>query len=155
LKIASIDSRSAVALSLLREAATEIRPMYGEPPGPPWPDNAPLGPRDCYVAAFIGEKAVGCGAVREIDAAISEVHRMYVLRAHRRQGVARAILSHLHAEAVRLGYIRLRLETGVLQVPAMRLYESYGFTRCEPFGQYASDPTSVWYELEVGKSTPL
>jgi len=149
--IADIDPRSAMALALLREAAAEIRPMYGEAAGPPWPDNPPLGARDVYVAAFIGETAVGCGAIRELDPSTCEVHRMYVLRSHRRQGAARAILSHLRAEAARLGYVRLRLETGARQLPATRFYESYGFKRIEPFGKYARDPTSVCYELKISE----
>jgi putative acetyltransferase len=125
--------------------------MYGDVVGPPWPKNAPLGPRDVYVGAFIDEAAVGCGAVRELDRSTCEVHRMYVLLSQRRQGVARAILSHLHAEARRLGYERLRLETGNRQTPAMRLYEAYGFVRIQPFGKYVQDPTSVCYELRVDK----
>jgi putative acetyltransferase len=149
MKIAPIDSESAIALSLLREAAMEVRPMYGESVGPPWPKNAPLGPRDVYVGAFIGETAVGCGAIRELDGSTCEVHRMYVLGSHRRQGVARAILAHIHAEARRLGYARLLLETGNRQTSAMRLYEGYGFERIQPFGQYAHDSTSVCYELLV------
>lgn len=134
--IADIDPRGGIALSLLRQAAIDVRPLYGETPGPPWPKNVPLGPRDAYVAAFCGEVAVGCGALRELDAVTCEVQRMYVLRSHRRQGLAWAILSHLHAEARRLGYERLRLETGSRQGPAIRLYERYGFSQIEPFGRY-------------------
>jgi len=129
MRIADIDPQSDTALALLREAALEVRPLYGEVPGPPWPTNAPLGPRDVYVAAFVGEAAIACGAIRELDSSTCEVHRMHVLQSHRRQGVARAILSHLHTEAKRLGYEGLRLETANRQTAAMRLYESYGFVR--------------------------
>jgi putative acetyltransferase len=149
MRIADIDPRSDVALSLLRDAAMEVRPLYGEAAGPPWPQNSPLGPRDAYVAAFDGEVAVACGAIRELDAVTCEVHRMYVLRSHRRQGLAWAVLSHLHAEARRLGYKRIRLETGNRQTSAINLYEHYGFSRMEPFGKYVQDPTSVCYELRV------
>jgi putative acetyltransferase len=148
-RIVDIDPRSDIALSLLREAAIDVRPLYGEAPGPPWPQNFPLGPRDAYVAAFDGDLSVGCGAIREFDAVTCEIHRMYVLRSHRRQGLAWAILSHLHAEARRLGYECLRLETGNRQGPAISLYERYGFSRIEPFGRYVQDPTSVCYELCV------
>jgi GNAT superfamily N-acetyltransferase len=98
------------ALALLRNAAIEIRPLYGEAPGSLWPTNPTLGPRDLYVAAFMNETAMGCGAIRELDAVMCKLHRMYVLLSHRRQGLARAILSHLHGEARRLGYLRMRLE---------------------------------------------
>jgi hypothetical protein len=54
MRIVDIDPRSDIALSLLREAAIDVRPLYGEAPGPPWPQNLPMGPRDAYVAAFNG-----------------------------------------------------------------------------------------------------
>jgi GNAT superfamily N-acetyltransferase len=155
MRIANIDPQSDDALSLLREAAIDVRPLYGAVAGPPWPKNQPLGRRDVYVAGFEGAVAVACGAIREIDTATCEVHRMYVLRRYRRRGFGRAILSFLHAEAKRLGYNRMRLETGNRQAPAMRLYESYGFSRIEPFGEHISDPASVCYELPVqGRAAP-
>src|SRR3954471_10001237 len=103
MRIAGIDPQSDTAVALLREAAIDVRPLYGEAPGPPWPSNVPLGARDVYVAAFVGDTAVGCGAIRELNANTCEVHRMYVSHSYRRKGAARAILSHLHAEATRLG----------------------------------------------------
>jgi putative acetyltransferase len=151
MRIANIDPQSDIALSLLREAVTDVRPLYGEAPGPPWPRNLPLSARDVYVAALAGDAAVGCGAIRELDADICEVHRMYVVRNHRRKGAARAILAHLRAEAARLGYKSMRLETGNRQAPAIALYESCGFARIEPFGDYADDPTSVCYELHLAE----
>jgi GNAT superfamily N-acetyltransferase len=154
MRIAQIDPQSETALSLLRDAAQEVRPLYGEAPGPPWPRNRPLGPRDIYVAAFVQDTAVGCGAIRELDANACEAHRMYVLPGHRRQGVARAILAYLHAEATRLGYKSMRLETGNRQVSAIALYESYGFSRIAAFGSYVNDPTSVCYELDLGATAP-
>jgi GNAT superfamily N-acetyltransferase len=150
MRILDVDPLSETALSLLREAALDVRPLYGQKPGPPWPTNAPLGPRDVYVVAISNDAIIACGAIREIDAVTCEVHRMYTSRSHRRQGAARAILSHLHMEAERLGYERLRLETGNRQTPAMQLYESYGFARIQSFGMYAQDPTSVCYELRLG-----
>ena len=149
MRIASIEPQSDIALSLLREAAIDVRPLYGGVAGPPWPDNRPLGPRDVYVAGFERDEAIACGAIREIDGVTCEVHRMYVVRSHRRRGVARAILSHLHAEARRLRYNRMRLETGDRQTPAIQLYASYGFSRIEPFGEHVLDPTSICYELRL------
>ena len=155
MRIAPIDPHSETAMSLLVEAAREIRPLYGEAPGPPWPSNLALGPRDIYVAAFVQETAVGSGAIRELDAKTCEAHRIYVLPAHRRRGVARAILEFLHAEARRLGYRSMRLETGNRQHAAMALYASYGFSRIEPFGSYVGDSTSVCFELDFANDGNL
>jgi putative acetyltransferase len=44
------------------------------------------------------------------------------------------------------GLATLRLETGVKQQPAIRLYEAAGFRRCGPFGSYRDDPLSIFME---------
>jgi putative acetyltransferase len=33
--------------------------------------------------------------------------------------------------------------------PAQRLYESFGFTFCGPFGQYVLDPNSVFMTMRL------
>ena len=54
------------------------------------------------------------------------------------------------------GYRRLSLETGSQPAfdPAHRLYESFGFTHCGPFGDYADDPNSVFMTLELRRPRP-
>lgn len=43
----------------------------------------------------------------------------------------------------------LRLETGIHQPEATRLYERYGFQRIPPFGDYAGGPLNVFYEKRL------
>ena len=149
-RLLNVDPRGAVARQLLQEAALEVRPLYEPDPAAQAPLNAPLGPREVSVAALRDDAPVAGGALRQIDAATAELSRVFVRRANRRQGLARMLLSHLLREARRLGYLRIRLETGHRQPAAMALYESLGFTQIPPFGSYASDPTSVCYELHLG-----
>ena len=47
------------------------------------------------------------------------------------------------------GFTVMRLETGNRQSAAMALYESCGFVRISPFGEYIGDPTSVCYEKRI------
>ena len=56
------------------------------------------------------------------------------------------MLEHLIAKARTCGMSALWLETGATAefLPAQRLYESAGFTRCAPFGSYVLDPHSVF-----------
>ena len=66
----------------------------------------------------------------------------------------RAILAHIIevARSRRLEYERLSLETGPWGAfePAQRLYESFGFTYCGPFGEYVEDPpNSVFMTLTL------
>ena len=75
-----------------------------------------------------------------------ELKSMRVDDRFRGSGVGRALLRHLIAEARRRGMTSLWLETGSPDdfVPAQRLYESEGFTRCGPFEGYTDDPFSVF-----------
>jgi GNAT superfamily N-acetyltransferase len=154
LRIVDVDPQSGDALSLLREAAIEARALYPDAvlSDAPWPTNAPSGARGAYVVAYLDQQPVACGALREIDLVCAEVRRMYVVRERRRHRIGYAVLSHLVAEARRLGYRRLRLETGHKQAPAMALYEAFGFRRISPFGKYENDPTSVCFELLLVES---
>jgi len=102
--------------------------------------------RTIFLIARLDNEPVGCGAVRRIDDETAEVKRMYVAPAGRRKGIARRILAELERSAVDFGYKAIRLETGILQPEAQRLYESCGYKRIAAFGHYAGNPTSVCYE---------
>lgn len=73
-----------------------------------------------------------------------ELKRMFVHPEARGQGVGRAILAFLEAEASAQGCRMFALETDVRQPEAMALYASAGYVRGGPFGDYAPDPLSVF-----------
>jgi len=151
LRIEPVDPQGKDALSLLRSAAIEARQLYPDlhAADAPWPTNPALPARGAYVIAYADDTPVGCGALRPLDAHTAEVRRMYVLASARRTGVAREVLLHLEQRARELGYGRLRLETGNRQLPAIALYESMGFVRIPPFGDYVDDPVSVCFEKSL------
>jgi len=43
----------------------------------------------------------------------------------------------------------LRLETGIHQLAAIRLYEQYGFRQIPPFAPYFENPVSRCYEMSL------
>jgi len=145
LVIDRVDPQHLQALALLAEAGAEARTLYPElfAPDSPAPTNAPLGEREVYLLAWREGVAVGCGALRRVDAATGEIRRMFVTRGARREGVARALLARLEADAIALGYRRLVLETGVRQKAALALYRSAGWRRIAAYGPFVDDPTSV------------
>jgi putative acetyltransferase len=149
LAIVDIDPQGERALALLAQAAREVRPLYPGATDAAAPLNTPLGAREVYVAAVCGNAAIACGSLRTLDATTAELCRLYVRADLRRQGIARALVGHLLARAARLGYQRVRLETGERQAAALALYEGLGFRPIAPFGAHRADPTSVCYELEV------
>lgn len=108
-------------------------------------------PEITFWTAWEGPVLVGCGALKELDRAHGEVKSMRTPNAHRRQGVGRAILRHIIEVARSRSYERLSLETGSMEAfaPARRLYASFGFTRCGPFGEYVEDPHSVFMTLRL------
>lgn len=94
---------------------------------------------------------LGCGALKTLSPEHAEIKSMRTTSTARGRGVATLVLEHLVAEAARLGYERLSLETGTEEyfAPARRLYARHGFTECPPFGDYTLDPHSVFMELAV------
>lgn len=103
-------------------------------------------PEITFWTAWSGNALLGCGALKELSPDHGEVKSMRTARAHRRSGVARAMLAHIVAEARRRGYERLSLETGSMAefAPARALYERFGFGYCGPFAGYVNDPNSVF-----------
>jgi len=107
------------------------------------------GGRGTFLIARDGDVAVGCGAIRVLDATAAEVKRMFVDGDRRGSGAGRAILESLEAVARDLGVRRLVLETGVHQHAAIALYTRAGFTQVDCWGEYAASPTSVCYEKNL------
>ena len=93
-----------------------------------------------------GDCLLGCGALKQMNDYEGEVKSIKTSDAHMRKGVARFILNEIINTAKRRGYHRLYLETGSMLsfVPACRLYESFGFSYCGPFGIYEEDPYSLF-----------
>jgi putative acetyltransferase len=91
-------------------------------------------------------RIVGCGAIKRLDDHHGEIKSMRVGPQCRRSGVASMLLTYLIAEAERMGFLRLSLETGASEFfeSARRLYSKYGFQLCGPFADYILDPNSVF-----------
>ena len=108
-------------------------------------------PEITFWTAWSRGELMGCGALKALDPTHGEVKSMRTVSARRRTGVGRAILEHIVREARTRSYARLSLETGSMQAfaPARRLYETFGFTYCGPFADYAADPNSVFMTRSI------
>ena len=95
--------------------------------------------------------AIGCGAV-VVGGQEGELKRMYIRPGHREQGLGGRLLQFLETEARRQGCEVLRLETGIRQLAAIRLYERRGYRKCPPFGDYREDPMSVFLEKIISST---
>ncbi|MEV4580323.1 GNAT family N-acetyltransferase [Nonomuraea jabiensis] len=103
-------------------------------------------PEVTFWSAMDGDSVVACGAIKGLDAAHAELKSMRTASHRKRSGLASLMLKHILAEAGRMGFRRLSLETGstAFFLPARRLYEKFGFDYCEPFADYRPDPHSVF-----------
>jgi putative acetyltransferase len=99
-----------------------------------------------FWSAWIGEAIAGICALRAMNAHEGELKSMRVADAFLGRKVGRAMLDHLLERARARGMKRLYLETGSAPAftPALRMYETAGFSRCGPFGDYREDPFSIF-----------
>jgi putative acetyltransferase len=104
-----------------------------------------------FLAAYTGSEICGIGSVKLVDD-YGEIKRVYVPSDQRGQGIAKAIMreleNHLTDHAVRYA----RLETGIHQKEAIRLYEKLGYRRIGPFGEYKEDPLSIFMQKKLASS---
>ena len=103
-----------------------------------------------------GSALAGFGALKHMTEAHAEIKSMRTASSHLRRGVASKMLQHLIQEATTRGYSKLSLETGSMEFfeAARRLYASFGFTSCPPFGNYTEDPNSVFMTLDIAGLAP-
>ncbi len=103
-------------------------------------------PSIAFWSAWRGDDLAGVGALKDLGDGRGELKSMRVDNRFRGTGVGRALLRHIVAAAQDRGFTSLWLETGGTAefAPALRLYESEGFTRCAPFDDYVEDPFSVF-----------
>lgn len=80
-----------------------------------------------WVARVNGD-VVGCAGVSVHDG-VGELHRMYLLRAHRGQGIGQRLLDVCVDEVKRRGVEAMRIWSDVLLPDAHRLYLKNGFER--------------------------
>lgn len=101
------------------------------------------------VVAYKDGVPVGCGAIREYTAGVTEVKRMFVKPEFRGQGIARRLLAELENWAHELSYVTCILETGKKQPEAIRLYQKAGYTIIPNYGQYAQVENSVCMKKDI------
>lgn len=85
------------------------------------------------ILAVYEGKVCGLGSLKSISPEIGEIKRMFVDPAARRIGAGRAILEALLAEARRVGYQQVRLDSPKFMEAAHALYRSLGFRDIEAY----------------------
>lgn len=116
--------------------------------------DALRGPDITFWCLWDGDALAGFGALKQLSPEHAEVKSMRTAPTHLRRGVAARMLAHIIEVARQRGCRRLSLETGSMAffTPAHQLYESFGFTRCSPFGDYQPDPLSLFMTMPLSNA---
>lgn len=77
--------------------------------------------------AFVGEKLVGCVALRPINNTECEMKRLYIKPEFRGQGFGRVLAEKIISDAKEIGYKQMFLDTLDTMTSALGLYKSLGF----------------------------
>ena len=75
---------------------------------------------------------IGSVGIHAVSPGVCELRKMYLSGNYRGRGLGRKLLDHGLAEARRLGFQRVVLETASVLKEAIRLYERYGFRPYTP-----------------------
>jgi GNAT superfamily N-acetyltransferase len=96
------------------------------------------------LVAYVGQDAVGMGALRLVDRDVAEIKRMYVMPDYRGAGVAGRILEELEQCARGHGLRAIRLDTNARLTEANAMYKAAGYREIP---DYNSNPrANRWYE---------
>lgn len=94
-------------------------------------------PEGAFLVLRDDETVVGCGGVRRIDAAVGEIKRMWIAPDWRGVGLGARLLDELEAAALRLGNVRVVLDTNEVLTEAVAMYLRAGYT---PIERYNDNP---------------
>ncbi len=102
---------------------------------------------DHFVVARIHGEPVGCGALRQLEAGVGEVKRVWTAASARGQGVAGRIMQKLEAIAREAGFHTLRLDTNKALTEAHALYRKLGY---HDIARYNDNPYAHhWFEKRL------
>lgn len=98
---------------------------------------------NCFLAALVGDKLIGTGALIKESAATGRIVRMSVASDQRQRGIGRLLVQELVAAAQRSGYTKIVIETNDDWYGAIQLYRSCGFL------QYDHRDGEIHMQLEL------
>ncbi len=134
------------ALSLIAELQTHLESFYPPESRHGFSVERLIKEGVAFFVLRVDGAPAGCGGIKLFGREYGELKRMYVRPDFRGRKYGELLVDHLAEHARANGVTLLRLETGIHQQAAIRLYERLGFRRVPPFGPYTDDPLSRCYE---------
>lgn len=104
-------------------------------------------PAGWLLLARLDGEAVGCGALKRLDATTGEIKRVWVSPAARGLGIAARLMDRLESLAGEIGCTRVFLDTNKTLTEAQAMYRKRGYREIE---RYNDNPYAHhWYEKRV------
>ena len=95
--------------------------------------------------ATVDAQAAGCIGLREMEAGVCEMKRLYVRPNFRGHQLGRVLIQKLLDEAGAIGYTRMQLDTVPGQMDrAIALYREFGFEEITPREDLHPVPGTIW-----------
>jgi putative acetyltransferase len=143
------DPASPEARTLIEQLDEYQRDLYPLASNHLLPVEALRRPGVTFLTVRVDGRVAGCGTFVNQGGEYAEIKRMFVVPEFRGLQLGRRLLEELEARMRASGLTLARLETGIHQPEALRLYEKAGYRRRGPFGDYAENPLSVFMEKEL------
>src|SRR5688572_11507889 len=152
IRIVEGDPFSAPSRAMMDALWEEIQRRYGFTAPNPMDSAAYTGEVGRFWVALDNGRAVGSIGLSALDMPpeTAELDVMYVDPAHRKVGLAQALLATLEAHARSVGVRLIRLRAGEPQPEALRFYAAAGFRSIPPYGRWISDETARCFEKMLG-----
>jgi GNAT superfamily N-acetyltransferase len=115
------------ATALIAELDAHLEPLYPKESRHGFSVQKLIADAVAFFVIREGEAPAGCGGVKLFGTEYGEIKRMYVRPQFRGRGFGALMVEHLTDYTRRHGIEILRLETGIHQRAAVRLYERMGF----------------------------
>jgi putative acetyltransferase len=147
--ISAEDPASPDATALIAELDALLEPLYASESRHGFSVQKLIADSVAFFVVRESGAPAACGGIKLFGDDYGEIKRMYVRPRFRGLGLGKLLLDHLADYARAHGIGILRLETGIHQHAAIRLYEQAGFQRIPPFGEYRLDPVSLCYEKRL------
>lgn len=146
-RLAPLDPGHPDAQALIRLSEAYMSALYPSESNHFEPADGLRPPQGAFYGVWRDGQLVGCGGLKRFEAeGYGEIKRLFVLDTECGRGVARQLMARLEADLRAGGLGLARLETGIHQPEALALYRRLGYIERGPFGGYAPDPLSAFFE---------
>lgn len=142
LEILTTDSQNNDFIKLIKLLDNDLNNRYGELQKQ-YDKHNKVDYINDVVIIYRDKVPVACGAYKVHDNSSVELKRIFVVKEHRRQGLAKLMVSKLEELAKSRGYKYAVLETGIKQDEAIKLYKSLGYSIIPNYEPYVGNANSI------------